>query len=537
MLCEICCDKFYQKKIEINGGLNVVLGTNAGDNSIGKSTFMLIIDFVFGGNTYPQATDILDNVGDHTICFKFSFNNTPFYFSRSFLEYNIVWECDNNYQKIKSQSTADFCKWLAKKYQIDLYELTLRDAIGRYIRAYGKENCNEKSPLNVVPTEPNDAATTALLKLFDRYKIIAEIKERAKLSAEKYKTYTNAQKLNFISKINQSTYNSNKKEIARLNNEILELENGLQYGLIDVDSSASEEAIRIKKELSQAKRLRSGIRNKISSLDDNAGYQFSSTTETFSELVDFFPDCNIKHLDEIEKFHKNIVNVFKKELKDEKSQLSHTLADYDDIIKNLEEELKQLIRDPKLSKIVLQKHSESLKTIDRLQKENDAYDKQAELFEIKKADALSLKTIKNEQFGIIEKQINQEMETINQQLYTERYNAPIIHFTESSYSFRTPDDTGTGIAYKGLVVFDLAIAKLTKLPVLVHDSVVLKQISDNAIENIIGQYISCGKQVVIALDKQQSYTEKTTELLEKYAVLQLAPNGKELFGKSWGKKN
>ena len=71
MLCEIYCEKFHQKKIEFSDGLNVVLGTNAGDNSIGKSTLMLIIDFVFGGHTYSDATDVLNNVGEHNICFKF----------------------------------------------------------------------------------------------------------------------------------------------------------------------------------------------------------------------------------------------------------------------------------------------------------------------------------------------------------------------------------------------------------------------------------------------------------------------------------
>lgn len=536
MLCEIYCDKFHQKKIEFKGGFNVVLGTNTGDNSIGKSTFMLIIDFVFGGSTYSQATDILDNVGDHTISYKFVFNNAPYYFSRTFLDRNVVWKCDAEYNKTEPISTTEYCKWLASQYQLNLFELSLRDAVGRYIRAYGKDNCNEKLPLHVVPAEGYDTATTALLKLFNRYKIIFEIKDRAKNSADKLKIYTNAQRLNFISKIDKCTYSSNQKEIDCLHSEIEELENGLQHGLLDVDSAASEEAIRVKKSLSQAKRFRSGILNKLSTLNDNEGYKFSSTTEAFTELVDFFPNCNIKHIDEIEKFHKNIVGVFKKELRAEKLQLSKVLAEYDEIIENLENELMQLIHDPKLSKIILQKHADSLKMIEQMQKENDTYVQQVKLNETKKVDEESLRTIKNEQFGIIEKQINHEMEQINKQLYVEHYNAPVIHFTESTYYFHTPNDTGTGIAYKGLVVFDLAIAKLTKLPILVHDSVVLKQISDDAIENIINQYIACKKQVVIALDKQQSYTDKTSKLLEKYAILQLAPNGKELFGKSWGKK-
>ena len=55
MLREIVCDKFKNNRIEFHNGLNVILGTNEGDNSIGKSSFLLIIDFVYGVNTYTNA--------------------------------------------------------------------------------------------------------------------------------------------------------------------------------------------------------------------------------------------------------------------------------------------------------------------------------------------------------------------------------------------------------------------------------------------------------------------------------------------------
>ena len=42
MLHEIYCEQFHQKRIVFNPGLSVVLGTNTGDNSIGKSTFLLV---------------------------------------------------------------------------------------------------------------------------------------------------------------------------------------------------------------------------------------------------------------------------------------------------------------------------------------------------------------------------------------------------------------------------------------------------------------------------------------------------------------
>lgn len=193
-----------------------------------------------------------------------------------------------------------------------------------------------------------------------------------------------------------------------------------------------------------------------------------------------------------------------------------------------------LIKNPNLSKVILTRHAELLREKDRMQKENDAYTKLQQLKESRDADAERLKIIKQQQFALISFRLNEEMSRLNDNIYEGSYNAPVLNFTENGYLFFTPDDTGTGIAYKGLVVFDLAVLNLTKLPILVHDSVVLKQISDDAIERIIELYSSSGKQIIIALDKQDSYSKKTAHLLSKATVLKLGNNGKELFGRSWG---
>ena len=59
MLKEIKCSEFesYGEKrnpIVFHPGLNTVLGGQAAENSIGKSTFLLIIDYCFGGETYSK---------------------------------------------------------------------------------------------------------------------------------------------------------------------------------------------------------------------------------------------------------------------------------------------------------------------------------------------------------------------------------------------------------------------------------------------------------------------------------------------------
>lgn len=180
------------------------------------------------------------------------------------------------------------------------------------------------------------------------------------------------------------------------------------------------------------------------------------------------------------------------------------------------------------------KHTELHKAKERMQREIEAYTKQQDLKKDRDDDATRLQDIKQKQFAIIAYQINDEMSRINDAIYSGAYTAPVLDFSETGYVFFTPDDTGTGVAYKGLVVYDLAVLKLTRLPVLVHDSVILKQISDEAIERIIELYSLCGHQVIIALDKQSSYSEKTSDLLNECAVLRLTRGGQELFGKSWG---
>lgn len=83
MLCEIICDYFKHPRIQFYPGLNTVLGDGSGSNSIGKSTFLMIIDFVFGGTDYVnKSTDVQRNVGRHTIKFCFSFEEELFFFGK-----------------------------------------------------------------------------------------------------------------------------------------------------------------------------------------------------------------------------------------------------------------------------------------------------------------------------------------------------------------------------------------------------------------------------------------------------------------------
>ena len=128
-----------------------------------------------------------------------------------------------------------FTEWLSKKYELDLYQLSFRDAVGRYIRVYGKDNYDEKHPLNITSKEPNQKAKKVLLKLFDGYKVLSDYEKVANEAKEEFQTYKKAQENNFIVKIGKRQYEKNEKEVTNKKKEIEELTQKLDKGLLDID--------------------------------------------------------------------------------------------------------------------------------------------------------------------------------------------------------------------------------------------------------------------------------------------------------------
>lgn len=220
MLREIICDKFKEKKIEFYDGLNVVLGDEQGSNSIGKSTFLMIIDYVYGGKDYVmKSIDIQRNVGAHIIKFSFVFKGNKYYFSRNTSDTEYVNICNDKYEVTETITLEQYTNKLKSLYEFGDKDISFRDVVGRYIRVYGKDNLNEKHPLDVVGNEKPTQAMNALLKLYDLYAAISELEDLAKRKGDELSAFKNAQKYHIISKIGARQRKANDKQIAELEEE------------------------------------------------------------------------------------------------------------------------------------------------------------------------------------------------------------------------------------------------------------------------------------------------------------------------------
>lgn len=160
MLVEISCEKFVDNghergNIQFLPGLNVVLGDETATNSIGKSTFLLIVDFVFGGNDYiEKAHDVHDQVGRHSIKFSFSFQNERYFFIRDTVYNQSVSVCDSTYKIVDEMTIARYREFLREKYSVTQQGVSFRELVSRYSRIYQRDNLDEKNPLSVYKGEP-----------------------------------------------------------------------------------------------------------------------------------------------------------------------------------------------------------------------------------------------------------------------------------------------------------------------------------------------------------------------------------------------
>ena len=525
--------------IRFKEGLNVVLGKEDGENSIGKSSAMLAIDFAFGGNTYLDS-DGVRHIGNHTIFFAFSFNGKPYYFARNTASPDDIHVCSEEYQLTGDVWTKhEFANWLKEKYHIDFAGLSFRETMSSFFRIYGKENTDERRPLKGLPGESMQKSIDILVKLFDRYKDVEVFNGRLEEQKKKLAAYREARKYRFVPDLvgGKAQYNENAAQIRSLQIELDNLTEEQVEDQKDVDIEKS----RIKSQLQASKlRLETEMQSKqrrLSLLNMSLEYGLYPTEADLSALQEFFPEVNIRKLYEVEKYHQKLAAILDEQFTSERQLVDEEIANLQEQIKELQAQISQLGFVGNLSKEFLDKHSEIKGRIDALKAQNEAYLTLTDLQDArKKADEMLKRSIEDI-LADIERSINDKMKEFNDSLFTESRKAPHLHFNEyNSYRFETPDDTGTGSNYKGMVVYDLAVLYLMDLPAIAHDSLILKNIGDGHVDGIVKIYTHSKKQVFIAFDKQSAYIPDTQRVLADNTVLKLSDDNCELYGESWNKE-
>lgn len=551
MLVEVRCDKFIsngkvREPIRFHAGLNVVLGDDNGSNSIGKSTFLMILDFVFGGTDYIQkCVDVQENVKEHTICFAFDFGGQMYYFSRNTVDYNNVVKCNAEYQALPEEplSLQKYGEFLCEHYALLAEGITWRGAIARFIRVYKRDTLDEERPLRSSKDESATVAIQRYMRLFDRYSSVeAQIKQAAKAEDEKETFRKSTQEYNHIRAAkNDKEKAANDTRIAELEQQEQSLIDDNNSGLLDLDSMTAQRLSELNEALINFRRQRALVQTQLNSVRRDMTGEKRSFKRTFTDLERFFPNEEFHTLEEIEHFHQKLTKILEQEFAETERSLATTYSLLSREIDAIQEQITEIKNVPNVSQAILKEFAQITTELNNLRKANRNYDELQRLKQVAADYAATRDTIIADELLIIKNTVNREMDSITLEILGDATHMPPVLKLEklNKYTFKTPNDGGTGAQYRGLITFDLANMAVTPIPFVVHDSVLLKNIERAVFSSIIKVYHNQrqqGKQVFMAYDTLDAYDKETRELVEENAVLQLSPGGNELFGWAWNKE-
>ena len=542
MLIEIRCDKFMDSgkvrpPIKFEKGLNTILGASRASNSIGKSTFLMIIDFVFGGKDYVTLNnDVERNIGIHEIKFTFQFGENTYYFSRSTGDHTKVMECNEKYEPVKEITLDTYCNFLSLQYGMQNLGASFRELVSGFFRIYGRYNYDERHPLKAHQNDTMETGIRRMLQLYGKYAPVGDLAALVEEAESKEKTYKNAYKFQYIRDVTrQEDYKKNEARIAELQAKKEELARGSTQDLLDMDSVQAARLSDLKRQLANLRRQKTRLRSQLAAMKADMEIDESSFKRDYSELREFFPDAAIKHIEEIDGFHRKLKSVLNSEYKDSQRKIEDTMELLDVQISVLEQEISEVNATPHLTQALLDSYSGIDREMKNLRDANEYYIKKDELQTTREELQARLDSLIEELTAELQTGINIQLRELNDIVCNGRKTAPSIAISNAKkYVFTTPNDIGTGSQTRGMFLFDLVTAENTLLPAVVQDSMSVKQVEDPVMLRILELYRRSSKQFFVAIDKGESYTDenKIPEIIKETTRLKLLP-GHELFGRAW----
>ncbi|AGR77662.1 hypothetical protein A7H1H_1375 [Aliarcobacter butzleri 7h1h] len=533
MLVEIKSDVFREKIIKFHSGLNIVLGDEKASNSIGKSNLLLIIDFIFGGDTYiSHSKDVIEQLGEHSFSFCFKFEK-KYKFIRTVENSKIVSICDENYNINDAITIDEFTRFLQEKYNIDYTNSTFRSLVGTYSRIWGKNNYTIDKPLKTYENDAKDKnGIDNLIKLFNRYDELNEINEKLKNESETNKVLNNMFKYRLAPKVTKKEYSNNIKQIESLKKEIKNIEDNVLKYVLNIQEIINKEVLDLKNKKNYLLSIKDNLDNQKLRINNNLEKDINLDSKYLKMLGEFFPNSNIQEIDKIEGFHKKIKTILFTEIKNGKEIIEAELENINNNINEIDTKIEESLNQDDNPKHIVNRIHDLTLELNTLESNNkfykDSEDKRINIKIMINNLSEKINLISSE----IRNKINLKMLEINRKVYLSE-NSPIFNIENYKYLLSRPNDTGTGTGEGNLIIFDLAVFELTGLPFLIHDTVVFKDIGIEAMEKFIELYNTDTKQIFMSLDEYKKYV-KVLSIIEDRKVIKLDKHN-TLFIKIWNK--
>ncbi len=535
MLVEIQCDKFRTQSITFHKGLNAILGDENATNSIGKSSLLMVIDFVYGGKTLlTYNKDIVEELGHHDYFMSFKFDEEIYRFRRGTYEPDIVYKCGVDYTPITPITIEQYTAFLKAAYEINIDDISFRSFVGLYLRVWGKENLNVRKPLHIVQSMSGKNCVDNLIKTFGRYSTLKELTGNLKKKEEENKSLKSAIKNQIIPKINKRHYKDNEEKIDLLESEINDIKVHLAKYATNIAEVVNREILELKIQKDDLLETKLKIQSKLSRIKRNINENRHIKSKHFDGLIHFFPEINKEKLTNIEEFHSKVSKLLRIELLETEKEIEDQLSLINGELSEIDFKMAKSLTSVDSPDQIIDRVYDISKSLYTAKNENTYYKNEDALKNDIKALKEELSNEKTTVINLLQKTINDKIKRIVTAVFSPVRKSPTIMLKESNYSYEVFEDTGTGTAYASLIVLDLAIFDLTIMPFIAHDSLLFKNIENDSVAELFKVYSGTEKQSFVAIDEVDKYGDKTSSLLRSNSVIQLDDKN-VLYVKDWRK--
>jgi hypothetical protein len=532
MLKSISCEQLIKSPITFEAGLNAVVGADDAHNSIGKSSILMLIDFVFGGNDFPsKCDDVIRNVGDFKVGIEFEFEK-PYSFIRDTANIDQIYRVE--YQDYIT--SKEYNAFLKSKYLPKNEATSFRECVSGFFRIYQRNNYNDKRPLDIVSKENWDAIRKRTLKIFGKYDVIESL-EKDKGIATKLKNDINGTfNSGAIKKVTKFQAKKNEIELIDVGAEIEAIKTSLRINITDIKAIINERNLSLKTEKDRLIGLQQELNTKLIRIDSNLSGNIVRNSKSFNSVVEFFPEIDKDKLQKVESFHLGITKILKDQLQEEKSLILERIELSRIDVNKIDNELLKIVDSKEESVYLLERLMELDRHEHNLRLQNEFWTKSDDaktgLSELKENIGNALVDSVNE----MELLINNGMNSFIEKIYNDNPISPKISFLKNDYNFDHGDDRGAGKGFADMICFDLTFLENTILPCLIHDSLLFKNMDVPAVEKLISIYSQFKKQIFIAIDEKSKYRKETQNKISTAMFLELNEN-KVAFKMKWKKKS
>ena len=525
MLSKIMCPLFNHGEISFNLGLNVILGDDNAKNSIGKSSALMVIDFAMGGmSLLDDKSGAIKSMGHHTYNIEFIFNGIKYFFSRSTNDANIIYVCTKNYDITDKININEYTAKLKILYGLEHLKNSFRSLVSPFSRIWNKGALDPENPFSGDEKEPATIAIERLIDLFEHTDDIVVEKAILDAHSEKKKLISKSMNAEIIPKINKTQYQTNQKIIDDNRNAIETLKQGFTGALSAYEALFDDNLRKQQQQINELVRQKNEELTKKNRIERDLLGITPRLSANIALVKEFFPNVDVKRLEQVESFHQNISKTVQKELRKDLALYSNNISHLNDEILHMENNIRASLASKGTPNDLFSRVFELKELTDKAAEENKFYDKKASIDIETSVSKKRLNDIYINIFLDIEATLNAKLKNFNKVVYGPSRNASKLRIkSANSYNFISPEDTGTGKSYAGLVGFDLAMLSLTHLPFIIHDSVIYKNIEVPATINIIRILASIRrKQIFLAFDEAAKFAPTAERLLRTHTILKLS---------------